>query len=176
MSFVGPGYVVTYLVWMQQVQQLGLGDTETPGYKQTRLFEESGEFNLKIYNGGWVKCNRDADLLNGYDESSYRNAANLTGNVARGRLTLLSRDASGYISNPFFQVGTTTCTTANTWYTVTFPLTYTAGTTPYIGHGSYVNSTAAVCIKIRNISTSGFQITSNLNNTIAHWHALGERA
>jgi len=96
MSFVGPGDVVTYLYWLEQVQKLGLGDTRTPGEKERRMFEESGEFDLKVWNGEWVTCNRNAAFLNGNNSSYYLNAGNLNAGIiglARIPAVLTGKDA-----------------------------------------------------------------------------------
>lgn len=51
MSLVGPGQLVTYTYWIEQVQRLGLGDTSTPGEDERRTFKESGEYILTFWNG-----------------------------------------------------------------------------------------------------------------------------
>jgi hypothetical protein len=78
MSFVGPGQVVTYLYWKQNVQQLGLDNSSTPGTEEIRLFKEGSEYFLEIWTGtSWLKVSRNAELLNGQDDTFYRNAGNL---------------------------------------------------------------------------------------------------
>ena len=97
MSFVGPGQVVTYLYWIEQIQKLRLNDTSNPDEEECRLREESGEFYVMVYiNGSWVKCNRNADLFNSQPDSFYLNAGNLNAGtipLARIPTTLIGKSA-----------------------------------------------------------------------------------
>jgi len=97
MSFVGPGQVVTYLYWKQFVQQLGLGDTSTPGAEEIRLVKDASEYFLKIWTGSaWLKVSRNAEQLNGQADTFYRNAGNLNAgeiNLARIPSTLTGKSA-----------------------------------------------------------------------------------
>jgi len=45
-----PGYV-NLAEWNQQVMQLGLGDTSTYSPDERRMKQESGQYNLYVYNG-----------------------------------------------------------------------------------------------------------------------------
>lgn len=171
MSFVGPGDVVTYLVWIEQVQKLGLGDTTPPGDQERRMFEESGEYNLKVYSSGWVKCNRDADLLNGQNGDFYRSAANLTGNVPRGNLGLLWRDTtSNQTVSPYFQSGENTIPTGSGSETISFDNAFTQ--TPRVA----ISSSNAAFGTVNTVTTTGFNVTRHSTfSYVISWIALGRK-
>lgn len=99
---VGPGQVVTYLYWVTHVQQLGYGDTSTPGQHERRTEIVEGEYYLQFWNGSeWKKINPitaqevlnklltvdgaasgvDADKLDGQEGTFYQDAGNLTAGV-----------------------------------------------------------------------------------------------
>lgn len=172
MSFVGPGDVVTYLVWLEQVQKMGLGDASTPGAKERRMFEESGEFNLKVYNGGWVKCNRDADLLNSQNPNYYLSYVNFIGNVLRVHLGLLWRDnTSNQTSSPFIQSGENAIPLGSGSETIYFdeafsevPRITISSNNTAVGRRDIVTTTSVSFIK--HIST-GY---------VLNWEAIGRKA
>jgi hypothetical protein len=170
MSFVGPGDVVTYLYWLEQVQKLGLGDASTPGAKERRMFEESGEFNLKVYDSGWVKCNRDADFLNGNAGSYYLDASNLNaGTISRGRLGALWRDISDQTQNPYFQTGEKTIPTGGSSELINFDIAFSQ--VPRVVTGATFGQFGA----ITSISTTGFQLLKSSYSYVAYWLAIGRK-
>lgn len=171
MSFVGPGDVVTYLYWIEQVQKLRLDDTSPPGEKECRMRQESGEYILKVYDGEWKKCNRDADLLNGQTPDFYINANNLTGTVVRARLGALWRDTtSNQTYSPYFQSGENTIPIGSGSETINFDNAYSQ--TPRV---TFSSDNPALGQR-ESVSTTGFQVKkhSTFSYTI-HWTAIGRK-
>lgn len=171
MSFVGPGSVVTYLVWIEQVQKLNLGNTTQPDQDEVCTHLEGGEYIIKFWNGTeWVKANRYADFLEGETKSFFQNASNLiSGVVNRWRLTSLWNDTKP----PFIQRGTKTCTVADTWYTETFSYAFTAA--PTIATGDLLDSGSLDTIRMRIITTTSCQFSSNIDGSVAHYIAIGRK-
>ena len=173
MSFVGPGDVVTYLVWLEQVQKLGLGDESTPGDRERRMHEESGEFNLKVYkDGSFIKCNRDADFLNSQEGSFYQNASNLnSGTIPRARHGALWRDnTSNQTSSPFIQTGENTIPTGSGSHTIYFDEAFTQ--VPRVTFSTDKPSFGAR----QSVSTTAFQVQKNATFSFTiNWNATGRK-